>query len=87
LQVLTDIWEIMLGKAYKNLEKMVQMSLFAGQESRQRHREWMCGHWAVGSGMTRAPGIDVCAPPCAKQIASGNLLYSTGGSAQCSVVT
>ena len=47
----------------------------------------MCGHGAVGSGMNREPGIDVFALPCAKQIASGNLVYSTGGSAQCSVVT
>ena len=74
-------------KGIQESRKMVQMSLFAGQESRQRHREWMCGHWAVGSGMNRVPGIDVCALPCAKQIASGNRLYSTGGSAQCSVVT
>ena len=74
-------------KGIQESRKMVQMSLFAGQESRQRHREWMCGHRAVGSGMNREPGIDVFALPCAKQIASGNLLYSTGGSAQCSVVT
>ena len=39
--------------------KIVQMSLFAGQESRQMHREWMCGHQEVGSGMNREPGIDV----------------------------
>ena len=32
-------------------------------------------------------GIDVCAPPFVKQIASGNVLYSTGSSAWCSVVT
>ena len=65
----------------------VLTDIFAGQESRQRHRAWMCGHGAVGSGMNREPGIDVFALPCAKQIASGNLLYGTGGSAQCSVVT
>ena len=30
--------------------------------------------------------IDVCALPCLKHITSGNLLYSAGSSAQCSVV-
>ena len=32
-------------------------------------------NWEIGIGM--------CAVPCAKQIASGKLLYSTGGSALC----
>ena len=31
--------------------------------------------------------MDMYTLPCVKQIASGNLLYSTGKSAQCSVVT
>ena len=29
---------------------MVQMSLFAGQERRCRHREWTCGHGGGGQG-------------------------------------
>ena len=31
--------------------------------------------------------IDIYTPPCVKQIASGNLLYNTGNSAWCSVMT
>ena len=30
-------------------------------------------------------GIDIYTLPCVKQIASGNMLYSTGSSARCSV--
>ena len=41
----------------------------------------------VGVGMNWEIGIDVCALPCVKQIASGNLLYSAENSAPCSVVT
>ena len=37
--------------------------------------------------MNRQVGIDVYTLPCIKERASGNLLYSTGSSAQCSVVT
>ena len=32
-------------------------------------------------------GIDICALPCVKQVASGNMLYSARISGQCSVVT
>ena len=38
-------------------------------------------------GMNWETEIDVCALPCVKLIASGNLLCSAGSSAQCSVVT
>ena len=36
-----------------NLEKMVQVNLFAGQGQRHRYREWTCGHeegmnWKIG---------------------------------------
>ena len=31
-------------------------------------------------------GISVCTLPCIKQTVSGNLLYSTGSSARCSMV-
>ena len=37
--------------------------------------------------MNRQVGIDIYTLPCIKERASGNLLYSTGSSAQCSVVT
>ena len=63
---------------------MVQMNLFAGQEQRHRRREWTCGQGVV---MNWEIGIDVCALPRVKHMASGNLLYSTGSPAQCSVVT
>ena len=38
-------------------------------------------------GMNWEIGIEVCAVSCVKQIASGNLLYSTGSSAWCSLLT
>ena len=48
----------------------------------------MCGHMGgEGSGMNWEIGIDVCALPCVKQLASGNLLYSAGSSTRCSGVT
>ena len=65
---------------------MVQMNLFAGQEQRCRHREQMCRP-GVGDGINWEIRINVCAQPCIKQIASGNLLHSAGSSAQCSGVT
>jgi len=37
--------------------------------------------------MTWEIRVDVCALPCVKQIASGDLLQSSGSSAQCSVMT
>ena len=41
----------------------------------------------TGVGMNWEVEIDICALPCVKQIASGNLLNSAGSSALCSVVT
>ena len=38
-------------------------------------------------GMNWEITIDICALPCVKQIAGGYLLYSTGSSARCSVMT
>ena len=44
--------------------------------------------WTRGwGGMNWEIRIDVHVLPCVKQIASGNLLYSTGSSVQCSVMT
>ena len=68
--------------------KMVQMNLFAGPEQRHRCREWTCGHGGKREGGTNWEiRIDIYTLPCVKQIASGNLLYSTGSSAWCSVMT
>ena len=65
---------------------MVQMNLFVGQECRRR--EWTCGHGGKGEGGTNWEiRFEINTLPCVKQMASGNLLYSTGSSAQCSVMT
>ena len=49
------------------------------------------GHVDTGGegegGMNWEIGFNINTLPCVKQIASGNLLYSTGNSAQCSVTT
>ena len=50
----------------------------------QRMNVW-AWRWDA-DGMSQEIGIDVCALPCIKQLASGNLLYSTGSSARCSAV-
>ena len=41
----------------------------------------------VEGGMNWEIGVDIYALPCVKQIASGNLLYSAGSSARCSVMS
>ena len=73
---------------------MVQMNWFSGQKLRHRCREQKYGHQggkAMGGGgggvMNWEIGIDILTLPCVKQIASGNLLYITGSSARCSVIT
>ena len=60
---------------YVEPRKMVQMDLFAGQEWRCRCRERTCGHGVV---VNWEIGIDVCALPCVKQIASGNCCIEQG---------
>ena len=48
----------------------------------------MCGHRGkVRVGMNWEIRIDIDTLPCVKQIANGILLYSTGKSAWCSVMT
>ena len=47
--------------------------------------EWVSG--AVDSEDDGMNGISIYILPCVKQIARGKLLYSTGSSAQCSVMT
>ena len=61
---------------------MIQMNQFAGQEQRRRRREWTRGHQGQGDGgMNWEIKTDIYTLPCVKQIASWNLLYSTGSSA------
>ena len=65
------------------------MNLFVGQEWRCISKEWTCGHSGrrVAEGRTnRENRIDTYTLPWIKQIASGNLLYSTGSSTPCSVM-
>ena len=52
----------------------------------QRTDLWTRGVYR-GDGMNWEIGIDDYALLCVKQIASGNLLYTAGSSAQCSVMT
>ena len=59
---------------------MVQMNLFAEQEERCRHREWVCGHGVKEDGTNCESSIDMYTLPCLKQIAGGKLLFSTGSS-------
>ena len=50
--------------------------------------EWTCGHMGVREGGTNWEiGVDVCALPCVKLTASGEVLYNTSSSAWCSVIT
>ena len=72
-----------------NLEKMVQMNLLAVQEYTGRYTEQTCGHEGreKEGEMNWESTIDMDTLQCIKQIASGDLLYSTGSSAQCSVMT
>ena len=68
---------------------MVQMSLFcrAGIEMlTQRTGGWTRSREGEG-GMNWEVRIDIYTLPCVKSIVSGNLLYSTGSSTQCSVMT
>ena len=58
----------------------------AGIETQtQRMDMWTRGREGAG-GMNWEIRFDINRVPCVKQIASGNLLYSTGSSAQCSVM-
>ena len=69
-----------------NLEKWYRWNYLQG---RNRDSDVENGHVDTGAewGMNWEIGIPVCALPCVKWIPGGNLLYSTGSSARCSVVT
>ena len=71
------------------LEKMVQMNLLAVQKYRGRYTEQTCGHEGGGEEgeMNWESTTDMYTLQCIRQIASGDLLYSMGGSAQRSVRT
>ena len=49
-----------------NLKKIVLMNLFAGQEERQRYREWTSGHREVrgDSGTNWESSVDIYTLPC-----------------------
>ena len=68
---------------------MVQMNLFAKQKYRHRCREQTYGYQGGkgGGGMNWDIRIDTYTLLCIKQITNEDLLYSTGNSTQCSVVT
>ena len=75
---------------------MVQMNGFPGQEYRLRNREQTCGHKGEGeNGPDWEDRIDIyifgasqeVLLPCIKYSAGGKLLYNTGSSAWCSVMT
>ena len=68
---------------------MVQMTYFQSKKREtqmQRTNEWTPRR-ERGSGMNQDNGIDIYTLRCVKQITSENLLYSTGNSTQCSMVT
>ena len=52
----------------------------------QKTNVWAWGG-RKGGGMNWEIRIDIYTLPCVKSLASGNMLYSTGSSAWCSVMT
>ena len=67
----------------QNLKKMIQMNLFI----KQKHNELMVTGGKGGEGMDWEFGIDMYTLLYLKQIIKKDLLYSTGNSAQYSVIT
>ena len=71
--------------SYMESRKTALMNLEGGQEWRLRHGELTCGHSGGRKGGTdRESSIGMSSLPCIQQLASGQPLDSTGGSAQCS---
>ena len=74
-----------------NLEKWYWWAFFQGRnkDADTENRHVGTGARGVGgeSGMNWESSADICIFPCLKQMASGKLLYSTGSSARCSVMT
>ena len=64
---------------------MIQMNLFTKQKQTHRLREQTYGY--RGEGIDWEFGIDMYALLYLKQITNKDLLYSTGNSAQYSVIT
>ena len=70
---------------YVECRKMAQMNLFAGRNrDADVENGWVDTGWELMSCEIRT---DVCSLPCAMQRASGNLLRSSGSSAQRSLMT
>ena len=71
-----------------NLEKWYRLTYLQG---RNRNTDVENRHVNTGGegegGMNWEIRIDICTLPWVRQIASGNLLYSTGSSTRCSVMT
>ena len=62
---------------------MVLMNLLLGQQWKRRHKEQTYGHSGEGEdGMNGDSSTETYALPCAKQIASGNLLSDAMSSSQ-----
>ena len=67
--------------------KMVLMNRLAGQEQTCRRRKRTCGHSNGVGGGKLTDRVDIYTVLCIKLTASGRLLYNTGSSARCSVMT
>ena len=65
-----------------------KLFLFAKQKQSHRYREQTYGHQVGrGGGMNQETAIDIYTLLCIEQLTNENLLYTTGNSTQCSVVT
>ena len=68
--------------------KVIPMNPFSGREWRLRYGDGLVDTvGAGGNGPNGESSVDIDTLPCVKQTASGKLLYSTGCSAQGSVMT
>ena len=72
-----------------NLKKMVQVTLFTKQKQTHRLRERTYGYQreGLGGGIDWEFGIDMYTLLYLKWITNKDLLYSTGNSAQYSLIT
>ena len=63
------------------------MNLFVGSEQRCRCREWTCGPRVGRGGGNKLRELTETHSVLVKQTANGELLYSAGSPARCSVMT
>ena len=66
---------------------MIQMNLFTKEKPIHRLRERTYGYGGEGGGREWEVGIDIYTLLYLKQITNKDLLYSTGNSAEYSVIT